>query len=145
MIEGVHFFPLKIIPDARGDVMHMLRVDDPHFERFGEVYFSWIRSGYIKGWSRHLKMTLHFAVPLGCVRLVMYDGRAESNTYQRVAEYTLSPKNHGLLKIPPKIWYGFQSVGEHSGMIVNCATHPHDPSEKEHQPIEQSDIPYTWQ
>jgi len=40
VIEGVRVVPLRQIPDERGKVMHMLRADDPHFERFGEIYFS---------------------------------------------------------------------------------------------------------
>ena len=39
-IEGVTVRPLRQICDERGKVMHMLRSDDPHFERFGEIYFS---------------------------------------------------------------------------------------------------------
>ena len=38
-IEGVTITPLKKIPDERGSIMHMLRNDDPHFEKFGEIFF----------------------------------------------------------------------------------------------------------
>lgn len=37
MIEGVQVKPLRQICDERGKVMHMLRCDDPLFERFGEI------------------------------------------------------------------------------------------------------------
>ena len=39
MINGVVVKPLRRIPDERGFVMHMLRADDPEFEKFGEIYF----------------------------------------------------------------------------------------------------------
>ena len=51
MIDGVLVVPLRQIPDERGKIMHMLRVDDEHFERFGEVYFSVSYPGVIKGTS----------------------------------------------------------------------------------------------
>ena len=35
MIEGVHIHPLRQILDERGKILHMLRRDDPWFERFG--------------------------------------------------------------------------------------------------------------
>ena len=38
MIEGVLIHLLKQIPEKRRRIMHMLRVDDPHFEKFGEIY-----------------------------------------------------------------------------------------------------------
>jgi hypothetical protein len=40
----VEVFPLKRIQDERGMVMHKLRDDDPHFEKFGEIYFSVVYS-----------------------------------------------------------------------------------------------------
>ena len=45
MIEGLLKTPLKQIQDERGKVMHMLRATDPHFNKFGEVYFSWANPG----------------------------------------------------------------------------------------------------
>ena len=30
--------------------MHMLRADEPHFERFGEIYFSLVYPGGVKAW-----------------------------------------------------------------------------------------------
>ncbi len=48
MIDGVLIRPLKIIPDSRGQIMHMLRSDSPGFAGFGEVYFSCIEPGAIK-------------------------------------------------------------------------------------------------
>ena len=38
MIHDVKITPLKIIPDERGKVMHMLRKDSPIFDKFGEIY-----------------------------------------------------------------------------------------------------------
>ena len=45
--------------------MHMLRCDAPHFERFGEIYFSGVNPGAIKAWHIHREMTLNYAVPVG--------------------------------------------------------------------------------
>ena len=40
IIEGVQLIPLQRLPDQRGAVSHMLKATDPHFVRFGEIYFS---------------------------------------------------------------------------------------------------------
>ena len=64
LIEGVTVHPLRQIPDERGKVMHMLRADDPHFEAFGEIYFSVVELGAIKAWHLHERMTINYAVPL---------------------------------------------------------------------------------
>ncbi len=56
----------------------MLREDTPVFERFGEIYFSTIYPGVIKGWHIHTKMTLNYAVPVGMIKLVCFDDREDS-------------------------------------------------------------------
>ena len=48
MIQDVLIQPLRQIPDERGKIMHMLRVDDPYFEKFGEIYFSVVYPGIVK-------------------------------------------------------------------------------------------------
>ena len=80
LIEGVRVVPLKQIPDERGKVMHMLRADDPHFERFGEIYFSTVYAGVVKGWHLHERMTINYAVPVGAIKLVLFDDREGSPT-----------------------------------------------------------------
>ena len=65
MIDGVSIIPLKQIPDERGTIYHMLRNDDPHFVQFGEIYFSTVYEGVIKGWHRHQEMTLNYACIYG--------------------------------------------------------------------------------
>lgn len=144
MINGVIQTPLKQIKDERGKVMHMLRSTDPHFEAFGEVYFSWINPGIIKAWKIHKEMTMNFAVPCGKIKLVLYDGRAGSKTFGEVNEFVMSDEDYYLLTIPRKLWYGFSCEGDVPAMIVNCATMPHDPQESMLKDIEDPSIPYLW-
>jgi NAD dependent epimerase/dehydratase family len=63
MIEGVVIHPLRQIPDERGKVMHMLRAQDPHFVGFGEIYFSVVYPGVVKGWHLHKQMVLSYRCP----------------------------------------------------------------------------------
>ncbi|KAB8028044.1 dTDP-4-dehydrorhamnose 3,5-epimerase family protein [Fluviispira multicolorata] len=145
MIEGVLKIPLRQIKDDRGKVMHMLRATDDHFQKFGEVYFSWINPNVIKGWQKHLEMTLNYAVPVGKIKLVLYDDREISKTYKQINEYILNQDDYYLLSIPPHIWYGFQSIGNQAAMIVNCATIPHDPNEVRRMDLSEKKIPYNWE
>ena len=57
VIEGLSLLPLQQIHDERGKVMHMLRVTDPHFDKFGEIYFSCTYPGVVKGWQKHNEIT----------------------------------------------------------------------------------------
>jgi len=144
MIEGVQIIPLKKIPDERGAIMHMLRCDEPHYEKFGEIYFSLIYPGVIKGWHLHKIMTLNYAVPSGTIKLVLYDGRKNSATYGQVQEIFMGADNYCLVKVPPMVWNGFKGIGTIPAVVANCATIPHDPAEIERMDPIHNTIPYKW-
>ena len=144
MIDGVIKTHLKQIEDSRGKVMHIMKSTDPHFEQFGEVYFSWIYPKAVKAWSKHLRMKMHYAVPVGSIKLVLFDDREASSTRGEVAEYILGSDTYSLLTIPLGLWYGFKAIGSESALIVNCATIPHDPSEIMRLDAVDPTIPYSW-
>lgn len=144
MIEGVKIIPLRKIPDERGMIMHMLRADDPHFEKFGEIYFSVVYPGVIKAWHLHKEMTLNYAVISGMIKLVLYDPREESETRRELQELFIGEDNYVLVKIPPKIYNGFKGVGVKPAIVANCATIPHDPNEIVRVDPFAKNIPYDW-
>ena len=90
MIDGVILTPLKQICDERGKVMHMLRNDMDVFDSFGEIYFSCVYPGAIKGWHIHKKMILNYSVPHGHIKFVLYDERKGSRTQGEVMELFLA-------------------------------------------------------
>lgn len=144
MIDGVNITPLRQILDERGKVMHMLRSDAPHFKQFGEIYFSCVHPGAIKGWHIHKKMTLNYAVIVGKIKLVLYDDRENSPTRYELMEIFTGPENYELIAIPPLVWNGVKGVAEITSIIANCATLPHDPSEIERLNPFDKKIPYDW-
>ncbi len=144
MIEGVLIHPLKQIPDERGKILHMLKATDPHFEKFGEIYFSQVFPGVVKGWHRHSQMTLNYAVVAGAVKLVLYDDRLGSASRSKTQEIFLGEGNYCLVKIPPMVWNGFKGVGTGPALVANCATIPHDPAEIERLDPFSDRIPYQW-
>jgi len=144
VIQGVVVKPLRRIPDERGAVMHMLRRDDPEFEGFGEIYFSTVYPGVVKGWHLHTKMTLNYAVVSGIIKLVLYDDREGSSTHGEVQEIYMGEESYCLVKIPPLVWNGFKGVGTGIAIVANCATIPHDPNEIRRTDPFDNHIPYDW-
>jgi len=144
MIDGVKLIPLKRIPDERGTILHMMRATDVHFEQFGEIYFSTVYKGAIKGWHWHREMTLNYACVFGRVKLVIYDERPDSATKGELMEIFLGPDNYSLAVIPPEVWNGFKGMSDPYAMIANCCTHPHDPSRSRRLDPLQNHIPYDW-
>jgi dTDP-4-dehydrorhamnose 3,5-epimerase len=144
LIDGLKIIPLRRIPDERGTVYHMLRSDDPHFVRFGEIYFSTVRPGVVKGWHRHREMTLNYACIFGRIKLVVFDDREKSPTKGGLVEVFLGTDNYSLVVIPPDLWNGFKGMSEPFAMVANCCTHPHDSSLSTRIDPFGDRIPYKW-
>ena len=144
MIEGVQVTSLRQILDERGKVMHMLKIGDPAFQQFGEIYFSCVYPGAIKGWHIHKEMTLNYAVPYGHIKFVLYDDRPASKTCGQVQEIFLGPDNYCLVTVPRMIWNGFKGIGDEMAIVANCTTIPHTQDEIERRDPFDSSIPYNW-
>ena len=111
-----------------------------------EVYFSWIERDFVKAWKLHREQTQNLAVPIGRVRLVVYDDREGSATRHNLQIHELGrPDAYLRIKIPPGLWYGFACIGSTPALLVNCADLPHDPTESDRKPAFDSGIPYDWQ
>lgn len=144
MIAGVEIYPLKRIQDERGFVMHMLKATDQHFTRFGEIYFSVVYPGIIKGWHLHSRMTINYAVVDGNIKLALYDQRPDSPTRGEVQEIVFGQINYQFVRVPPGVVNGFTAVGGERAIVANCADIPHDPTEITRIDPFTPDIPYNW-
>ncbi len=144
MIQGVEVVPLRRIPDERGTIFHMLRATDPHFQKFGEIYFSTVYKGVVKGWHRHRGMTLNYACVEGRIKLVLYDDRPGSPTLGEIQEVFLGPDAYALVIIPPEVWNGFKGMSDPHAIVANCCTEPHDPARSTRLDPFKNTIPYDW-
>ena len=144
-IQGVEIIKKNQIVDDRGVILHMLRVDDKNYKKFGEIYFSTVNPNKIKAWHFHKLMTLNYAVVHGSIKLVLYDDRDESKTKGTIQEIMLSNENHYLVSIPPKIWNGFCSSDNKHAILANCSDIPHDKEEIIRLPFDDPKFPYKWE
>ena len=96
MIDGVKIIPKKQIIDERGKIMHMIRNDDEHFTKFGEVYFSYANPSTVKAWHLHKKMTVNYVCVIGKIKLVLFDDRNQSKTKGVLQEIFLTTENYTI-------------------------------------------------
>ena len=134
-MDGVIITPLKEIPHTKGNIYHAMKKSDNGFAGFGEAYFSSIKSGAIKGWKKHKKMTLNIIVPIGEVEFVLYNDI-------EFKQIVLSPENYHRLTVSPNIWVAFRGVAAYDSMLLNIANIEHNPNEAE--TCELNNIPYMW-
>lgn len=127
-IEGVMITPLRQIETPKGAVWHAMKNSDIGFDGFGEAYFSFVNKGEIKGWKKHLKMTINIVVPAGAIKFRLIDDRDGSATMGARAEFVISTSNYQRLTVPSGVWMCFEGLDEHN-MLLNLASIEHDPSE----------------
>ena len=142
-IEGIVLTDLKVINHPQGDIYHAMKKSDMCFEGFGEAYFSTINKNEIKGWKKHLKMTMNIIVPVGEVTFVLFDDRENSNSVNNFFSVTLSPSNYYRLTVPPGIWHAFKGHNYELNLILNVANMIHLPDEIIRANID--DIHFEWE
>lgn len=136
---GVEVRDLAVFADERGEVRHFLRADAPPFRGFGEVYFSTVRPGKVKAWRRHRRATANFAVPVGRVRLALWD-----EVGAILATLELGAESYRLVTVPPGLWTGFQGLSGDPALVANCVTLPHDPNESDRREADDPTMPHVW-
>lgn len=146
MIEDVVVKALRVVADARGRLVEMLRSDDPLFAGFGQVHLSTLRPGIIKAWHDHERLTECFVVVFGALRVVLYDARATSPTHGATLELVLDASQPVLVRVPPGVIHGFQCVGDQEAGLLSIGTHVYDyaaPDERRYA-VDDPRIPFRW-
>jgi dTDP-4-dehydrorhamnose 3,5-epimerase len=144
MIDGVLLTPERRIAQPKGDILHAMKCSSPGFRAFGEAYFSTILAGEIKGWKKHLRVTLNLVVPVGQVSFAIRDEREGSLTRHACQTVTLGPETlHARLTVSPRLWVAFRGGANPSSVLLNIADEEHDPKEAENVPIESFPLPWS--
>lgn len=145
LIDGVRTKTLRLIPDERGWLMEILRVDDALFDRFGQIYVSGTYPGVVKAWHHHERQVDHFACVAGMIKLVLIDTRDGSPTRDRVNEFFIGSQNPVLVRIPNLVHHGWKCISCEPSLVVNVPTEPYrydDPDEYRLAP--HGALPYDW-
>lgn len=127
--------------------MEVVNFDHPFWtEPIVYSYALTIAPGRIKGWGMHKLQADRYFVAGGDVRIVLYDGRTESPTFGRFAQFYCGERTPSLLRIPPGVWHADQSIGDRDALIVNFPTRPYDRAEPDKYRIDphSGEIDFDW-
>jgi len=145
-IEGVKISKLKQNIDNKGAVYHYINSESPTYKSFGEIYFSKINSGVVKGWKLHKNTIQNMCVPYGELKIVIFDNRFSSKTFGEIDEIYLNDNDeYALLTIPTDLWYSFQSLSKDFTLLTNLIDKKYDSGESETMQIKNDLIPYLWE
>jgi dTDP-4-dehydrorhamnose 3,5-epimerase len=145
-IHDVRTKKMRVMPDERGWLMEILRVDETElFTKFGQTYISATYPGVVKAWHYHKKQVDNFACVAGMVKLVLIDTREDSPTKGAVNEFFLGTLNPTLVQVPNLVYHGWKCISLEPSLVINVVTEPYqyaDPDEYRLDP--HGTLPYDW-
>jgi dTDP-4-dehydrorhamnose 3,5-epimerase len=146
-IHGVELVRLTPFADHRGTLTEVFNpANDFWREPIVYSYYVTIRPGRIKGWGMHLKQADRYFVAGGKVRVVMYDGRVDSPTYEQFQEIHFTEQTTGLVRIPAGVWHADQNWGDTDVGLVNFPTQRYNHGDPDKYRIDphSGEIPFDW-
>ncbi|HHS50959.1 MAG TPA: dTDP-4-dehydrorhamnose 3,5-epimerase [candidate division Zixibacteria bacterium] len=146
MIQDVKTKQLKVIPDARGRLMEVLRNDDDIFGEFGQVYITTTLPDVVKAWHFHKCQTDNFACVQGTIQVALFDARKDSPTFGELNEFVIGVHRPMLISVPPGVYHGWKCVGLDEAIIVNIPSKPYNYKDPDEHRLDWDDpsIPYDW-
>lgn len=146
-IDGVSIREVLHVPRDHGVITEMYRPDwDPSGLPVVHIYQSRLFPAAIGAWSCHAKTIDRLFVSQGHLKIVLYDGREESPTYERVMELHVGDARPAFLVLPIGIWHGVQNLGSTDALLLNFPSRAYDYADPDHYrlPWDSPEIPYSW-
>lgn len=122
-MDGVDFTALKRIEHPKGGIYHALKASENSYMGFSEAYFTTIHFQQIKGWKKHLRMTMNLVVPVGGVRFYFRSDKGDTMLID------IGESNYQRITVKPGIWMAFQGLSTGLNLVLNLADIEHDPTE----------------
>jgi dTDP-4-dehydrorhamnose 3,5-epimerase len=143
----------------------MLSIFDHVADISGQVNLSVMYAGAVKAWHRHALQTDHWAVPLGNLKVGLFNSDAASIAAELILASSLPnaaqavrleiPPNSGqtvylgehrpgVLTIPPGVWHGGVAVGGRDAALLYYVTRKYDPTNPDEERADWNAFPFSW-
>jgi dTDP-4-dehydrorhamnose 3,5-epimerase len=146
-ISGVYVHEVLHVPRDHGVITEIYRPEwDPTNLPVVQVYQSRLFAGAIGAWSCHELAIDRLFVSQGHLKIVLYDGREDSPTYQKLQALHAGDVRPRFLVIPPGVWHGVQNLGAGDVILLNLPSRAYCYEDPDHfrLPFNASEIPYQW-
>jgi len=134
--------------DQRGSLFEAVSHGHPFWSE-PIVHCEWVVTspGMIKGWGMHMSSTDRYVVGSARIRVVLHDGRVDSASYGRFAQFHFGDQSPGWLRIPCGVWHASQNYGTTDAALLNFPTEPYDFADPDKYRLDHYDrslIDFDW-
>lgn len=146
-IHGVDLRRLTTNADGRGDLTVLMSDRLGDIYRTPHVYLVTAAARSVRAWVYHKRQSDRLAYTNGRIRVVLYDLRPDSPTYQALNVIDVGADNKILLTIPPFVVHAVQNLGDADAFFINMPTRAYDPAnpDKSRLPKDHPGIPYRFE
>ncbi|MEX1254030.1 MAG: dTDP-4-dehydrorhamnose 3,5-epimerase family protein [Dehalococcoidia bacterium] len=145
MIEGVELKQLVTHSDERGFFREIARnSDEIAREGWAQVSHSLMHPGVAKAWHVHPTQIDWWYVPVGDLKVALYDTREGAPTHKELMELFLGEHYEAqLLKIPAGVAHGCRVIGGTTHLIYLVSS-TYDPKEEQRLAPNDPAVGYDW-
>ncbi|MEX2160067.1 MAG: dTDP-4-dehydrorhamnose 3,5-epimerase family protein [Dehalococcoidia bacterium] len=145
MIEGVEIKQLVTHPDERGFFREIVRsTEDVVREGWKQISHSLMHPGVAKAWHLHKTQIDWWYVPVGDLKVALYDTRNGSATKGELQELFVGEHYEAqLVKIPPGVAHGCRVIGG-TAHLIYLTSGTYDPDEEGRLDHDDPSIGYDW-
>jgi len=134
---------LTLHNDDRGFLGEIFRKDWndilPDFD-LKQVLVSQSNPGIIRAWHKHLRNQIDlFYVLKGTVKICVFDGDKNSNSYGQLVEIISSGEKPQIIKIPGHLWHGTKNIGNESSETIYFMNNLYDYENPDEERIDWND------
>jgi len=116
-LEGVMIYELKIIPDARGFFVEVLRQDWTELlggEWIVQVNASYSYPNIVRAWHKHERGQIdYFLVLKGALKICAYDEETG-----KMVEIIASEHKPCIVRVPGKYWHGTMTISNTPSLTI---------------------------
>jgi dTDP-4-dehydrorhamnose 3,5-epimerase len=146
MIQGVEVKKLVTHADERGFFREIVRTTESIVsEGWAQVSHSLMHPGVAKAWHLHRTQIDWWYVPVGDLKVALYDTREGSPTRGQLDELFLGEHYEAqLLKVPAGVAHGCRAIGT-TAHLIYLTSKVYDPEHEELRiPHDDASIGYDW-
>jgi len=145
VIDGVVVKQLVTHPDERGFFREIARSnEDIVREGWKQVSHSLMHPGVAKAWHVHKTQIDWWYVPVGDLKVALYDTREGSATKGELQELFVGEHYEAqLVKIPPGVAHGCRVIGG-TAHLIYLTSGTYDPDEEGRLDHDDASIGYDW-
>ena len=145
MIEGLELKPLVTHHDERGFFREIARTTEAIVrEGWAQVSHSLMHPGVAKAWHVHPTQIDWWYVPVGDLKVALYDTREGSPTRGQLDEFFLGEHYEAqLLKIPAGVAHGCRAIGS-TAHLIYLTSGTYNPDEEGRIAHDDAAIGYDW-